>query len=128
MKYALYFTMKKSNKSWKSPINHVQMYLKIIHYLKRSVLFSQKDPSKLSEFGRAMLHGKGYDRWFDKSFTLVVTSNGRVCTCRVSSTGNFILTLLLSCYTHNVHVFILNGIFDWCFQWRIYWVLNQNVF
>nr|XP_022293319.1 carnitine O-palmitoyltransferase 1, liver isoform-like isoform X1 [Crassostrea virginica]XP_022293320.1 carnitine O-palmitoyltransferase 1, liver isoform-like isoform X1 [Crassostrea virginica] len=40
--------------------------------------YDPKDPSKLSEFGRAMLHGKGYDRWFDKSFTLVVTSNGRV--------------------------------------------------
>ncbi|XP_061195798.1 carnitine O-palmitoyltransferase 1, liver isoform-like isoform X1 [Saccostrea echinata] len=40
--------------------------------------YDPKDPSKLSQFGRAMLHGKGYDRWFDKSFTLVVTSNGRV--------------------------------------------------
>jgi carnitine O-palmitoyltransferase 1 len=25
-----------------------------------------------------MLHGKGYDRWFDKSFNLIVTKNGRV--------------------------------------------------
>ena len=25
-----------------------------------------------------MLHGKGHDRWFDKSFTLIVASNGRV--------------------------------------------------
>ena len=106
MKYALFCTMKKSNKSC-TPL--IQLYLKIIHNLKRYVLFSQKDPSKLSEFGRAMLHGKGYDRWFDKSFTLVVTSNGRVCTCRVSSTVDFILTLLLSCYTHKVHVFILKG-------------------
>lgn len=102
MKYALFCTMKKSNKSC-TPL--IQLYLKIIHYLKRYVLFSQKDPSKLSEFGRAMLHGKGYDRWFDKSFTLVVTSNGRVCTCRVSSTVDFILTR----YTHKVHVFILKG-------------------
>ena len=42
------------------------------------VCFLQNDPSKLDNFGRAMLHGKGYDRWFDKSFTLVVASNGRV--------------------------------------------------
>ncbi|XP_048771840.2 carnitine O-palmitoyltransferase 1, liver isoform-like isoform X2 [Ostrea edulis] len=41
-------------------------------------LFYNNDPSRLSEFGHSMLHGKGYDRWFDKSFTLVVTSNGRV--------------------------------------------------
>ena len=32
----------------------------------------------MDSFGRAMLHGKGYDRWFDKSFTLVVCSNGSV--------------------------------------------------
>jgi carnitine O-palmitoyltransferase 1 len=25
-----------------------------------------------------MLHGKGYDRWFDKSFTMVISANGRV--------------------------------------------------
>jgi len=25
-----------------------------------------------------MLHGKGYDRWFDKSFTLVACANGRI--------------------------------------------------
>lgn len=41
-------------------------------------LFLQKDPSKLNEFGRAMLHGKGYDRWFDKSFNVIVGKNGRV--------------------------------------------------
>ncbi|GAB1604912.1 carnitine O-palmitoyltransferase 1, liver isoform-like [Argonauta hians] len=40
--------------------------------------YDEKDPSKLNKFGRSMLHGKGYDRWFDKSFTLVVCSNGTV--------------------------------------------------
>ena len=24
-----------------------------------------------------MLHGKGYDRWFDKSLTIIIGSNGR---------------------------------------------------
>lgn len=28
--------------------------------------------------GRAFLHGKGYDRWFDKSFNLIVSKNGVV--------------------------------------------------
>ena len=32
---------------------------------------------QLSEYGQSLLHGKGYDRWFDKSFTLVVAKNGR---------------------------------------------------
>ncbi|XP_074662825.1 carnitine O-palmitoyltransferase 1, liver isoform-like isoform X1 [Tubulanus polymorphus] len=35
------------------------------------------DPDHLSRLGRAMLHGKAYDRWFDKSFTLVVSKDGR---------------------------------------------------
>ena len=39
---------------------------------------SQKDPTSFDRLAAAMLHGKGYDRWFDKSFTLVVTKNGRV--------------------------------------------------
>lgn len=35
-------------------------------------------PELLDQFGRKLLHGKGCDRWFDKSFTLCVASNGRV--------------------------------------------------
>lgn len=31
----------------------------------------------LSVFGKAMLHGNGHNRWFDKSFTLCVGTNGR---------------------------------------------------
>ncbi|XP_049811314.1 carnitine O-palmitoyltransferase 1, liver isoform isoform X1 [Schistocerca nitens] len=40
--------------------------------------YDEKDPSKLDKFGHILLHGKGYDRWFDKSFTLCVGSNGRI--------------------------------------------------
>lgn len=40
--------------------------------------FDIAQPEKLDEFGRKLLHGKGCDRWFDKSFTLCVASNGRV--------------------------------------------------
>lgn len=40
--------------------------------------YDPEDPSALDKFGRAMLHGKGYDRWFDKSFTVIVGSNGRI--------------------------------------------------
>lgn len=31
----------------------------------------------LSVFGKAMLHGNGHNRWFDKSFTLCIGTNGR---------------------------------------------------
>ena len=40
--------------------------------------FDMKHPEKLDQYGRILLHGKGYDRWFDKSFTLCIGNNGRV--------------------------------------------------
>lgn len=32
----------------------------------------------LDRFGKAMLHGNGHNRWFDKSFTICIGSNGRI--------------------------------------------------
>ena len=32
----------------------------------------------MDRFAQAALHGKGYDRWFDKSFNMIVTKIGRV--------------------------------------------------
>jgi len=43
--------------------------------------FDKRQPEALSNFGRSCLYGKGYDRWFDKSFTLCVATNGRVRYC-----------------------------------------------
>jgi len=43
-----------------------------------SMVILQRDPSRLDHYGQILLHGKGYDRWFDKSFTLCIGSNGRV--------------------------------------------------
>jgi carnitine O-palmitoyltransferase 1, liver isoform len=40
--------------------------------------FDRAQPEKLTNFGKKLLHGKGCDRWFDKSFTLCVASNGRI--------------------------------------------------
>lgn len=40
--------------------------------------FDFKAPEKLDKFGSLLLHGNGCDRWFDKSFTLCIGSNGRV--------------------------------------------------
>ncbi|XP_028824722.1 carnitine O-palmitoyltransferase 1, liver isoform-like isoform X2 [Denticeps clupeoides] len=40
----------------------------------------QRDPENpvqsLDRYGKSLLHGKGYDRWFDKSFNLIVFKNG----------------------------------------------------
>ncbi|XP_011339212.1 carnitine O-palmitoyltransferase 1, liver isoform isoform X2 [Ooceraea biroi] len=40
--------------------------------------YDTKHPEKLDNYGRVLMHGKGYDRWFDKSFTLCIGSNGRI--------------------------------------------------
>lgn len=40
--------------------------------------FDINKPEKLDRFGSVLLHGKGCDRWFDKSFTVCVGTNGRV--------------------------------------------------
>ncbi|XP_050308921.1 carnitine O-palmitoyltransferase 1, liver isoform isoform X3 [Anthonomus grandis grandis] len=40
--------------------------------------FDMDDPSKLDQYGKVLLHGRGYDRWFDKSFTLCIGNNGRL--------------------------------------------------
>ncbi|XP_017865145.1 PREDICTED: carnitine O-palmitoyltransferase 1, liver isoform isoform X1 [Drosophila arizonae] len=40
--------------------------------------FDLKRPELLDSFGKKLLHGNGYNRWFDKSFTVCVGNNGRV--------------------------------------------------
>lgn len=39
--------------------------------------FDPKDHSKLDRYGQLLLHGKGHDRWYDKSFNLIVSRTGR---------------------------------------------------
>uniref|UniRef100_A0A1B0AHR2 carnitine O-palmitoyltransferase n=1 Tax=Glossina pallidipes TaxID=7398 RepID=A0A1B0AHR2_GLOPL len=40
--------------------------------------FDLQRPELLDNFGRTLLHGNGCNRWFDKSFTVCVGTNGRV--------------------------------------------------
>ena len=40
--------------------------------------FEGEDADKLDKYGQLLLHGNGDDRWFDKSFNLIVGRNGRV--------------------------------------------------
>ncbi|XP_003737934.1 carnitine O-palmitoyltransferase 1, liver isoform [Galendromus occidentalis] len=39
--------------------------------------FDPNDPSKLNTYAKSLLHGKGYDRWFDKSFNIIIGANGK---------------------------------------------------
>ncbi|XP_075949741.1 carnitine O-palmitoyltransferase 1, liver isoform isoform X1 [Anarhichas minor] len=36
------------------------------------------DPTRLDSYAKSLLHGKCYDRWFDKSFTVVYFKNGKM--------------------------------------------------
>uniref|UniRef100_F6WXR3 Uncharacterized protein n=1 Tax=Ciona intestinalis TaxID=7719 RepID=F6WXR3_CIOIN len=38
---------------------------------------SDEDSASLSKYGRSLLHGKCYNRWFDKTFNCIVFKNGR---------------------------------------------------
>jgi carnitine O-palmitoyltransferase 1 len=40
--------------------------------------FEAEDAAKLDRYGQLLLHGNGNDRWFDKSFNLIVARNARV--------------------------------------------------
>uniref|UniRef100_A0A670ZUX2 Carnitine O-palmitoyltransferase 1, muscle isoform n=1 Tax=Pseudonaja textilis TaxID=8673 RepID=A0A670ZUX2_PSETE len=40
--------------------------------------FNPEREESLSEYAKSLLHGRCYDRWFDKSFTLVVYPNGKL--------------------------------------------------
>lgn len=67
------------------------MYKKVYSILSDDVEygFDENDHTKLDNFGRLLLHGKGHDRWFDKSFNLCFSNNGYV-----SKFHNFPLRLL----------------------------------
>ncbi|GBM25141.1 Carnitine O-palmitoyltransferase 1, muscle isoform [Araneus ventricosus] len=55
--------------------------------------FDPKDPSRLNKFSQAVLHGKGYNFWLDKSFNIVVSKNGRLrCNCEHSWCDSPIMT------------------------------------
>eukprot|EP00095_Tigriopus_kingsejongensis_P011758 snap_masked-scaffold241_size241811-processed-gene-1.4 protein:Tk11758 transcript:snap_masked-scaffold241_size241811-processed-gene-1.4-mRNA-1 annotation:"carnitine o-palmitoyltransferase liver isoform-like isoform 1" len=40
--------------------------------------YNPDDTDELNQFGKMMLHGKGLDRWFDKSFCIIIGANARI--------------------------------------------------
>jgi hypothetical protein len=43
------------------------------------VILDDATPDTLSEVGKQSLHGKGWNRWFDKSINFIFYTNGKVC-------------------------------------------------
>lgn len=42
------------------------------------VFYDPEDSTKLDRWAENLLHGQGHDRWYDKSFNLIISPNGRI--------------------------------------------------
>uniref|UniRef100_A0A914ENB6 carnitine O-palmitoyltransferase n=1 Tax=Acrobeloides nanus TaxID=290746 RepID=A0A914ENB6_9BILA len=98
--------------------------------------YDQDDSTKLEHWAKSLLHGKGYNRWFDKSFNIIISKNCRVGTNAEHSWGdapliaqlmeNFLLKdLILHGYDENGNT---RGTPEVCVQpQRLRWELNEEV-
>ncbi|XP_058800477.1 carnitine O-palmitoyltransferase 1, liver isoform-like isoform X2 [Phymastichus coffea] len=66
--------------------------------------YDKDDPEKLNKFSAAGLHGKGYDRWFDKSFNLCVSTNGKAIIHAEHSWADGAVTASISEYVLSMDV------------------------
>ncbi|XP_065837964.1 carnitine O-palmitoyltransferase 1, liver isoform-like isoform X2 [Oscarella lobularis] len=49
------------------------------------MFYSEDDPTQIDRMARSLLHGSGYNRWFDKSFCAIIFKNGKIgLTCEHS--------------------------------------------
>eukprot|EP00123_Amoebidium_parasiticum_P017011 comp23677_c0_seq6/m.40543 comp23677_c0_seq6/g.40543 ORF comp23677_c0_seq6/g.40543 comp23677_c0_seq6/m.40543 type:complete len:716 (-) comp23677_c0_seq6:437-2584(-) len=61
------------------------------------LVLDSEAPDTLTEHGKLSLHGKGFDRWFDKSFNLIVYANGKELHLRVMCFDEFGKGLMKQC-------------------------------
>ena len=69
------------------------------------VEYDPNDPSKLNYWAGSLLHGKGHDRWFDKSFNFVIYKNGRMGINAEHSYADAAVT------AHSMEYILLNDLF-----------------
>lgn len=67
-----------SNGSNKTSLNAIERSAFVVILDEEEVTYDPNDSSKLDHWASSLLHGKASDRWFDKSFNLIVYANGRV--------------------------------------------------
>ncbi|KAL4233881.1 Carnitine O-palmitoyltransferase 1 [Mactra antiquata] len=72
------FFSKGKNKASLDAVEKAAFFLTFDEEEQNFILGNQESFDK---FAGCMLHGNGYNRWFDKSFNLVVCSNGRIGFC-----------------------------------------------
>ncbi|CAI4231368.1 unnamed protein product [Auanema sp. JU1783] len=62
----------------KTSLNDIERAAFVVILDGEEVHYDPNDPSKLDHWAHNLLHGKAYDRWFDKSFNLIISKNGHV--------------------------------------------------
>ncbi|KHJ84784.1 hypothetical protein OESDEN_15498, partial [Oesophagostomum dentatum] len=62
----------------KTSLNDIERAAFVVILDDEEVSYDKNDPSKLDHWAQNLLHGKGYNRWFDKSFNLIISKNAHV--------------------------------------------------
>ncbi|PAV83770.1 hypothetical protein WR25_24908 [Diploscapter pachys] len=62
----------------KTSLNDIERSAFVVILDDEEVGYDENDSEKLDHWADTMLHGKAYDRWFDKSFNFIFTKNGHV--------------------------------------------------
>ncbi|KAI1727732.1 choline/Carnitine o-acyltransferase domain-containing protein [Ditylenchus destructor] len=61
----------------KSSLHAIERAAFVVILDEDEVFYDPNDPSKLDKWAENLLHGKAYNRWFDKSFNFIISANGR---------------------------------------------------
>ncbi|CAB3405613.1 unnamed protein product [Caenorhabditis bovis] len=62
----------------KTSLNDIERAAFVVILDDEEVSYDPENPSKLDHWAHNLLHGKAYDRWFDKSFSWIISKNGHV--------------------------------------------------
>ncbi|ULU08278.1 hypothetical protein L3Y34_019436 [Caenorhabditis briggsae] len=62
----------------KTSLNDIERAAFVVILDDEETHYDPEDPSKLDHWAHNLLHGKAHDRWFDKSFNLIISKNGHV--------------------------------------------------
>ncbi|KAL6736518.1 hypothetical protein Aduo_006863 [Ancylostoma duodenale] len=62
----------------KTSLNDIERAAFVVILDDEEVSYDKNDSSKLDRWAHNLLHGKGHDRWFDKSFNIIISKNAHV--------------------------------------------------
>jgi hypothetical protein len=72
--YQAFFTSGRNRKA----IDTLEKAAFVVVLEEESAHYSKEDSTELNKMGHSLLHGTGWNRWFDKSICAVVYSNGKI--------------------------------------------------